>query len=685
MASPTKSKRKRKTKAKAKPKAKPNARARAKVKVKTSRKSKKAARKIRPKATSKPKAKAAPKPASSPKSTPMAMPKPAAAGQAQHLFATILARVRAATAPLATNTDLSRIVVEPPRDPSHGDMATNAAMALAKDAGQKPRDLADKIAQALRADDLVAKVDVAGPGFINLTLKPHVWGEELRVALAAGKDYGRSDTGKGEKVNVEYVSANPTGPMHIGHCRGAVFGDALANLLAFAGYTVTREYYINDAGAQVDVLARSVYLRYREALGEDIGAIPEGLYPGDYLREVGGELAADHGFNLTTMPEAEWMPIVRDRAIHAMMADIRNDLMRLRVVPDVFFSERSLIEGEDGDLFFPALAAAAPEAEKAKDVVAETIKDLRPRGLVYEGRLPPPKSGNLEDWEDREQTLFRSTEFGDDVDRPLLKSDGSYTYFATDIAYHKSKFDRGFRKLIDVWGADHGGYVKRMQAAVKAVSDGQAELDVKLVQLVRLLRAGEPVKMSKRAGEFVTLREVVEEVGKDAVRFDMLYRKNDAVLDFDLAKVIEKTRENPVFYVQYGHARGQSVIRNARAEMPDLPAAANDRAQWLKDAPLDRLTDSGELSILKRIALFPRLVEAAAQAHEPHRVAFYLYELASEFHAQWTRGNDLPHLRFIIQNDPETTVARLALVQGIVTVLASGLALLGVEAPDEMR
>ena len=558
----------------------------------------------------------------------MAMPKPAAAGQAQHLFATMLARVRAATAPLATNTDLSRIVVEPPRDPSHGDMATNAAMALAKDAGQKPRDLADKIAQALRADDLVAKVDVAGPGFINLTLKPHVWGEELRVALAAGKDYGRSDTGKGEKVNVEYVSANPTGPMHIGHCRGAVFGDALANLLAFAGYTVTREYYINDAGAQVDVLARSVYLRYREALGEDIGAIPEGLYPGDYLREVGGELAADHGFNLTTMPEAEWMPIVRDRAIHAMMADIRNDLMRLRVVPDVFFSERSLIEGEDGDLFFPALAAAAPEAEKAKDVVAETIKDLRARGLVYEGRLPPPKSGNLEDWEDREQTLFRSTEFGDDVDRPLLKSDGSYTYFATDIAYHKSKFDRGFRKLIDVWGADHGGYVKRMQAAVKAVSDGQAELDVKLVQLVRLLRAGEPVKMSKRAGEFVTLREVVEEVGKDAVRFDMLYRKNDAVLDFDLAKVIEASRENPVFYVQYGHARGQSVFRNARAEMPDLPAAANERAQWLKDAPLDRLTDSGEQSILKRIALFPRLVEAAAQAHEPHRIAFYLYELS---------------------------------------------------------
>jgi arginyl-tRNA synthetase len=426
-------------------------------------------------------------------------------------------------------------------------------------------------------------------------------------------------------------------------------------------------------------------LRYREALGEDIGQIPEGLYPGDYLKPVGGELAADFGVDLTTKPEAEWLPIVRERAIHAMMADIRNDLMSLRVVPDVFSSERALIEGDDGDLFFPARAAGAPDTAKAKDQVAETIKDLRARGLVYEGRLPPPKSGNLEYWEDREQTLFRATAFGDDVDRPLLKSDGSYTYFATDIAYHKTKFDRGFRHLIDVWGADHGGYVKRMQAAVKAVSDGKAALDVKLVQLVRLLRAGEPVKMSKRAGEFVTLREVVEEVGKDAVRFDMLYRKNDAVLDFDLAKVIEASRENPVFYVQYGHARGQSVFRNARAEVPDLPPSADARVQWLKGAPLDRLTDSGELSILKRLALYPRLVEAAAQAHEPHRVAFYLYELASEFHAQWTRGKDLPHLRFIMQNDPDITAARLALVQGIVTVLASGLALLGVEAPEEMR
>jgi arginyl-tRNA synthetase len=585
----------------------------------------------------------------------------------KHLFAQMLSRVRAACAGvLGPSADLSRIVVEPPRDPTHGDLATNAAMVLAKDAGKKPRELAEKIADALRGDDLVAKAEVAGAGFINLTLHTHVWGEELRVVLAAGSDYGRSDTGKGEKVNVEYVSANPTGPMHVGHGRGAVFGDALANLLAFAGYEVTREYYINDAGAQVDVLARSAFLRYRETLGEDIGPMPEGLYPGDYLVPVGGELAAEHGPALSAKRESEWLPIVRAKAIAMMMDMIRDDLAALNVRHDVFFSERSLIEG-------------------GANKVGDTIESLRKSGEVYEGRLPPPKGGNLEDWEDREQTLFRSTDFGDDVDRPLKKSDGSYTYFASDIAYHKSKFDRGFRNLIDVWGADHGGYIKRMQAAVKAVSGGKAALDVKLVQLVRLLRAGEPVKMSKRSGEFVTLREVVDEVGKDAVRFDMLYRKNDAVLDFDLAKVIEHSRENPVFYVQYGHARGESIFRNARVEMPDLPAAAPERACWLKDARLDRLSDSGELSILRRIALYPRLVEAAALAHEPHRVAFYLYELASEFHAHWTRGKDLPHLRFIIQNDPETTMARLALVQGIVTVLASGLALLGVEAPEEMR
>ena len=528
----------------------------------------------------------------------------------QHLFGTMLASVQAATTSvLGSSADVSRIVVEPPRDATHGDMATNAAMVLAKDAGKKPRELAESIAAKLRGDERVASVDIAGPGFINLTLKPNVWSEELRLVLESGRDYGRSSMGKGADVNVEYVSANPTGPMHVGHGRGAVFGDALANLLAFTGFKVTREYYINDAGAQVDVLARSAYLRYREALGESI-SIPEGLYPGEYLKSVGKDLAQAHGPSLKNKPEAEWLPIVRKRAIDMMMAEIRNDLQALGIVQDVFFSERSLIE-------------------KGKDRVAETINWLREKGHVYEGRLPPPKSGAVEDWEDREQTLFRSTAFGDDVDRPLKKSDGSYTYFATDIAYHKSKLDRGFRDLIDVWGADHGGYVKRMQAAVKALSSAVADLDVKLVQLVRLLRAGEPVKMSKRAGEFITLREVVDEVGRDAVRFDMLYRKNDAVLDFDLAKVIEHSRDNPVFYVQYGHARGQSVFRNARGEMPDLPTDPSARAAYLRKAPIEKLTDTGEVSLLRRIALFPRLVEAAAAAHEPHRIAFYLYELAS--------------------------------------------------------
>jgi arginyl-tRNA synthetase len=583
----------------------------------------------------------------------------------KNLFSDMLARVRAVcAAELGASADLSRVLVEPPRDASHGDMATNAAMVLAKDAGKKPRDLAEAIAVRLRADDKVASVEVAGPGFINLTLKPHVWGDELRLVLEGARDYGRSEMGQGERVNVEYVSANPTGPMHVGHGRGAVFGDALASLLAFAGYKVTREYYINDAGAQVDALARSAFLRYREALGETI-TIPEGFYPGDYLKAVGEELKADYGDSLKEKPESEWMPIARNRAVDMMMADIRNDLFALGVIQEEFFSERSLIE--DGDQ------------------VGAAIEALRAQGEVYEGRLPPPKSGAVEDWEDREQTLFRSTAFGDDVDRPLKKSDGSYTYFASDIAYHKSKVERGFSNLIDIWGADHGGYVKRMQAAVKAVSGGKAVLDVKLVQLVRLLRAGEPVKMSKRAGEFVTLREVVDEVGRSAVRFDMLYRKNDAVLDFDLAKVIEHSRDNPVFYVQYGHARGESVFRNARETVPDLPVTAAERAQALKDAPLEKLSDPGEQSILRRLALYPRLIEAAAAAHEPHRVAFYLYDLASEFHAHWTRGKDLPHLRFIIQNDPQTTAARLALVQGIVTVLASGLALLGVEAPEEMR
>jgi arginyl-tRNA synthetase len=592
--------------------------------------------------------------------------------QPKNIFTAVLARVHAAVDALAAEgvlpggLDLSRILVEPPREAAHGDMATNAAMVLAKPVGKKPRDLAEAIAAKLRGENLIEDVAVAGPGFINLTLARAAWIEELRAALAAGRDYGRSDIGRGEPVNVEYVSTNPTGPIHVGHGRGAVFGDALANLLAFTGHRVTREYYVNDAGAQVDVLARSVFLRYRQALGESIGPIPEGLYPGDYLKPVGEALAREFGPGLEDKPPSEWLPMVRARAIDAMLGLIKDDLDLLNVRHDVFFSERSLAEGRD-------------------NAVEATIASLRAKGLIYEGRLPPPKGQSIEDWEGREQTLFRATRLGDDVDRPLMKSDGSYTYFASDIAYHKSKFDRGFRSMINVWGADHGGYVKRMQAAVKAISDGKADLDVKLVQLVRLLRAGELVKMSKRAGELVTLGEVVEEVGRDAVRFMLLYRKNDAPLDFDLAKVIEQSRDNPVFYVQYGHARGQSVFRNAREVPPDLPQDAAARAAEPATVPLERLEDAGELALIKHLALYPRVVDAASGAHEPHRIAFYLYELASEFHAQWTRGKDLPHLRFIIQNDPQLTKARLALVQGVVAVLASGLALLGVEAPEEMR
>jgi arginyl-tRNA synthetase len=588
----------------------------------------------------------------------------------KNIFADILGSVRRvndeliAAGILPAGIDQSRVTVEPPRDPAHGDIATNAAMVLAKDAGRKPRELAEAIADKLRADAVVAKVDVAGPGFINITLKPNAWIEALRGAVQLGAQYGLSDIGGGVPVNVEYVSANPTGPMHVGHGRGAVFGDALANLLAFAGFKVTREYYINDAGAQVDVLARSAYLRYREALGKDIGTIPEGLYPGDYLKPVGAALAAQYKDALTKQPEAEWLPVVRGKTIEMMMATVRADLAALNINHEEFFSEKSLTEG-------------------SVDKVAETIEWLRQRGYVYEGRLPPPKGAPVEDWEDREQTLFRSTEFGDDVDRPLKKSDGSYTYFASDMAYHRSKLDRGFRSLIDVWGADHAGYIKRMQAAVAALKgNSAAELDVKVVQLVKLLRAGQPVTMSKRAGEFVTLREVVDEVGRDAVRFMMLFRKNDAVLDFDLAKVIEQSRDNPVFYVQYGHARGQSIFRNARAAFPDLP---DDVQSLVEVAGLERLSDPAELALMRQIALYPRVVEAAAAAHEPHRIAFYLFDLASEFHALYTLGNTKPHLRFIIQNERQTTVARLVLVQGVVTVLSSGLALLGVEAPNEMR
>lgn len=589
----------------------------------------------------------------------------------EHLYATIGNSVSAATAALVVSGALpdgleqSRVTVEPTRDPAHGDMATNVAMVLAKPAKKNPKQLAEEIAGQLRADPLIATAVVAGPGFINLTLTPEAWLNALRQVLQQGAQYGRSAIGAREKINVEYVSANPTGPMHIGHCRGAVFGDALASLLAFTGHDVTREYYINDAGAQVDVLARSAYLRYREALGETIGEIPEGLYPGDYLKPVGAALAAEHGKSLLDKPEAEWLPTVREKAIAMMMAEIKQDLAALDVRHDVFFSERSLQQNNGGE-------------------VAALIADLRKRGLVYEGRLPRPKGAVDDDWEDREQTLFRTTDFGDDIDRPLLKSDGSYTYFASDIAYHRNKFERGFRNLVDVWGADHGGYIKRVEAAVAAVTDRKATLDVKIVQLVRLLRGGEPVKMSKRAGEFVTLREVVDEVGADPVRFMMLFRKNDAVLDFDLAKVVEQSRDNPVFYVQYAHARCHSVFRNAADVVPALPKEPAARAAVLAAARLDRLGED-EFVLIRQLALYPRTVEAAALAHEPHRIAFYLFDLASEFHAFWTRGNAAPHLRFIIENDTELTIARLALVQGVVSVLASGLGVLGVSAPEEMR
>ena len=558
--------------------------------------------------------------------------------------------------------DLGPVVVEPPRDPSHGDLATNAAMVLAKPLRQKPRELATRLAAALARDPDVDAAEVAGPGFINLRLKPAFWHQALTDLIEAGGAYGRTTAGAGEAINIEYVSANPTGPMHIGHCRGAVVGDSLANLLTMVGYEVTREYYINDAGAQVDALARSAHLRYREALGEDIGPIPEGLYPGDYLVPVGRLLAEKHGRAFIDADEATWLPIVRAAAIEAMMAMIREDLATLGVVHNVFFSERSLIEGD-------------------RNRVAEAIDWLAGKDLIYEGTLPPPKGQLPDDWEDREQTLFRSKDFGDDVDRPLKKSDGSYTYFASDIAYHFDKYQRGFRNMIDVWGADHGGYVKRMQAAVRAMTGGEGALDVKLCQLVRLFRAGEPVKMSKRSGDFVTLRELVEEVGRDPIRFMMVYRKNDAPLDFDFQKVTEQSKDNPVFYVQYAHARTCSVFRQAANEIPELPIGP----EALGQASLGVLLDAGEMALIRRLCAYPRVVEAAAEAHEPHRIAFYLYDLASEFHGHWNRGKELPHLRFIETTDKASTLARLAMVHATRLVLASGLAILGATAPEEMR
>ena len=568
---------------------------------------------------------------------------------------------------LPRGLDMNRFVVEPPRETAHGDLSTNAAMVYArevKQAGSNPRTLAASLAADIEREPDVAKAEAAGPGFINIVLKSEVYDDVLRTALIHGTRFGAGARSAEGRVNVEYVSANPTGPMHVGHARGAVFGDALSSLLIFSGFEATREYYVNDAGGQVDVLARSAFLRYREALGEDVGPIPEGLYPGDYLKPVGEDLKREYGLGLKGKPEAEWLPIVRKRAIAAMMGVIRDDLAALAITHEVFASERALT-GADG----------------AKDQVRETIEWLRGKGLVYQGRLPPPKGAAADDWEDREQTLFRSTDFGDDVDRPLIKSDGGYTYFAGDIAYHKTKIDRGYRTLVDVWGADHAGYVKRMQAAVAALSEGKAKLEVRLCQLVRLMRGGEPVKMSKRSGDFVTLREVVDEVGADAVRFIMLMRKNDAPLDFDLMKVIEQSQDNPVFYVQYAHARARSVLRQGKTVFEDFDLDPKALAK----ADFSLLADQGERELMRILAQYPRAVRQAAEAHEPHRIAFFAHELATRFHAHWNRGKDVRELRFVNENERSLSYSRLALVAGVSLVLASALSILGVSAPEEMR
>ncbi len=579
-----------------------------------------------------------------------------------HFSAIIARHVSALSASGALPADLNPVgfTAEPPRDPSHGDIATNVAMVLAKAARLNPREFAEKVAASLRGEDGITAVDVAGPGFINIRLDENLIRARLPEILAAGADYGRSQLGQGQAVNVEYVSANPTGPMHVGHCRGAIFGDALANLLDKAGFNVTREYYVNDAGAQVDVLARSAFLRYREALGEDIGEIPNGLYPGDYLKSVGVALAAVFGASLRDQAEAEWLPPVREFAIEAMMKMIKDDLKVLNIQHDIFFSERSL--HDDGR-------------------VQEALDTLKSKDLIYTGVLEPPKGKTPEDWEPRPQTLFKATEFGDDVDRAVQKSDGSWTYFAGDLAYHYDKISRGFTHLVNVFGADHGGYVKRLQATVRALSDGKADLDVKLIQLVKLWKGGEPYKMSKRAGSFVTLRDVVDEVGPGVVRFIMLTRKNDAPLDFDFAKVTEQSRENPVFYVQYAHARVHSVMRKAAEAYPGLDLSD----AGLQKADFGLLADPAEIAILKTMAGWQRHIESAAVAHEPHRVAFYLYDLASEFHGLWNKGNDDVGLRFVIEGNPNLTLARLALIRAVALVIASGLAILGVEPLDELH
>jgi len=554
---------------------------------------------------------------------------------------------------LPTDINRKNVTVEPPRDATHGDLATNAAMVLAKVAGTNPRVLAEAIKTKLEALPPVTRVEIAGPGFINLRLTPDAWRDELKTILREGETYGTSTIGRNERVNVEYVSANPTGPLHMGHCRGAVVGDSLARVLEAAGFRVTKEYYVNDAGSQVDTLARSVHLRYLEALGQDIGEIPAGLYPGEYLQPVGTILAAEYSDQYAEAPESEWLPVFRKAAIKAMLDLIRYDLGLLNIHHDLFSSEAELHEN---------------------GAVDEGMEVLRGKGLVYEGTLERPKSLDPDDeWEPVELTLFRSSQFGDDQDRPMKKSDGSWTYFGADAAYHWRKA-KNADHLVNIWGADHAGTVKRVQAAVKALTDGRVDLDVKLVQMVRLFRGGEPVKMSKRAGDFVTLAEVVNEVGKDVVRFMMLTRRADAPLDFDFTKVVEASKDNPVFYVQYAHARVSSLKRKAAEAGVDLSVPADLS-----------LLDEEELALVKRAAQYPRTVESAAMAHEPHRIAFYLYDLAAEFHALWNRGNDDPSRRFLVENNPQLSRARLELAMGIAQIIRSGLDLMGVAATEEMR
>ena len=550
---------------------------------------------------------------------------------------------------LPSDLDTARLTCEAPRDESHGDLASNAAMVLSKQASMKPRDLADMIAAKLNDVDGITGVEIAGPGFINMRLDPMMWVARVNDILDAGLNWGNSTIGEGHVVNVEYVSANPTGPLHAAHARGAIIGDAMAALLEKVGYTVTREYYINDAGNQVDTLARSAFLRYREALGEDIGEIPQGFYPGDYLKDTGKKFAEAHGDAYRNKDETEWLPVIRLFAIDDMMAGIKTDLERLGIHMDIFSSERALVEN---------------------GTVEKTMATLADQGHIYEGVLEPPKGKTPDDWEPREQTLFKASEFGDDTDRPIKKSDGTWTYFASDVAYHLDKLSRGAERLINIWGADHGGYVKRMQAAVSALSGQPKALDVRLCQLVNLMDKGKPVKMSKRAGTFVTLSDVLDSVGKDILRFIMLTRRSDQSMDFDYAKVTEQSRENPVFYVQYAHARAKSVLRSANISF--------------ENADLNLLQDEGEIALVKMMATYPRFVESAAEAHEPHRIAFYLNDLAASFHSLWNKGRDNPDLKFIIEENDDVTAARLKMVQAAALVIQSGLDMLGVKAAEEM-